>query len=78
MGLRRPPISVDAVIFDLDGVLIDSEPAWASVRERLTRESGGRWHEGAQEEMMGMSSSEGWRQIYPAAVACALGDLATS
>jgi HAD superfamily hydrolase (TIGR01509 family) len=31
---------------------------WASVRERLTRESGGRWHEGAQEEMMGMSSGE--------------------
>ena len=55
-GLRRPAISIDAVIFDLDGVLIDSEPAWASVREQLTRESGGRWHEGAQEEMMGMSS----------------------
>jgi HAD superfamily hydrolase (TIGR01509 family) len=55
---RRPPISIDAVIFDLDGVLIDSESAWASVREQLTRESGGRWHQGAQEEMMGMSSSE--------------------
>ena len=49
---------IDAVIFDLDGVLIDSESAWASVREQLTRESGGRWHQGAQEEMMGMSSSE--------------------
>ena len=46
------------MIFDLDGVLLDSEPAWASVREQLTRESGGRWHEGAQEEMMGMSSTE--------------------
>ena len=46
------------MIFDLDGVLIDSESAWASVREQLTRESGGRWHQGAQEEMMGMSSSE--------------------
>jgi HAD superfamily hydrolase (TIGR01509 family) len=46
------------VIFDLDGVLIDSESAWASAREQLTRESGGRWHEGAQEEMMGMSSTE--------------------
>jgi HAD superfamily hydrolase (TIGR01509 family) len=39
-------------------VLIDSEPAWTEVREQLTRESGGRWHEGAQEEMMGMSSTE--------------------
>jgi HAD superfamily hydrolase (TIGR01509 family) len=60
----EPPVSIDAVIFDLDGVLIDSESAWASVRERLTRESGGRWHEGAQEEMMGMSSSEWSRYMH--------------
>jgi HAD superfamily hydrolase (TIGR01509 family) len=52
------------VIFDLDGVLIDSEAAWASAREQLTRESGGRWHEGAQEEMMGMSSTEWSRYMH--------------
>jgi HAD superfamily hydrolase (TIGR01509 family) len=52
------------VIFDLDGVLIDSEPAWASVREQLVRNSGGRWHEGAQEEMMGMSSTEWSRYMH--------------
>jgi HAD superfamily hydrolase (TIGR01509 family) len=51
-------MKIAAVIFDLDGVLIDSESAWASVREQLTRDSGGRWHAGAQEEMMGMSSTE--------------------
>jgi HAD superfamily hydrolase (TIGR01509 family) len=44
--------------------LIDSEPAWASVREQLTRESGGRWHEGAQQEMMGMSSGEWSRYMH--------------
>lgn len=55
---------IDAVIFDLDGVLIDSEHAWASVREQLTRDSGGRWHESAQEEMMGMSSSEWSRYMH--------------
>jgi HAD superfamily hydrolase (TIGR01509 family) len=38
--------------------LVDSEPVWARVREDFTRESGGRWHEGAAEEMMGMSSVE--------------------
>lgn len=37
---------------------MDSEPVWARVREDFTRESGGRWHEGAAEEMMGMSSVE--------------------
>lgn len=47
-----------AVIFDLDGVLVDSEPAWSEVRERVTRDLGGRWHDGAQLEMMGMSSHE--------------------
>jgi HAD superfamily hydrolase (TIGR01509 family) len=52
------------VIFDLDGVLIDSESAWASVREELTRESGGKWHQGAQEEMMGMSSREWSRHMH--------------
>jgi HAD superfamily hydrolase (TIGR01509 family) len=57
-------ISLNAVIFDLDGVLIDSESAWASVREQLTRDSGGCWREGAQEEMMGMSSSEWSRYMH--------------
>jgi HAD superfamily hydrolase (TIGR01509 family) len=39
-------------------VLIDSETVWGSVREQVTRESGGRWHDPAQQEMMGMSSQE--------------------
>ena len=42
----------------LDGVLLDSEHVWDEVREELTRERGGRWHKGAQREMMGMSSLE--------------------
>ena len=39
-------------------MLIDSETVWGSVREQVTRESGGRWHDQAQQEMMGMSSQE--------------------
>jgi len=49
---------IEAVVFDLDGVLLDSEHVWDEVREKLTRERGGRWHEGAQRQMMGMSSLE--------------------
>ena len=49
---------IQAVAFDLDGVLLDSEELWDEVRERLARERGGRWHEGAQADMMGMSSRE--------------------
>ena len=51
-------MSVQAVIFDLDGVLLDSEHLWDEVREQLARERGGRWHERAQAAMMGMSSTE--------------------
>jgi HAD superfamily hydrolase (TIGR01509 family) len=50
-----------AVVFDMDGVLIDSEQVWDDVRETLARERGGRWHPGAQRDMMGMSSVE-WSQ----------------
>jgi HAD superfamily hydrolase (TIGR01509 family) len=48
----------EAVVFDLDGLLLDTEQVWDEVREALTRERGGRWHERAQADMMGMSSTE--------------------
>ena len=52
---------IEAVVFDLDGVLLDSEQIWDEVREQLAHERGGRWHDGAQRAMMGMSSTE-WSQ----------------
>ena len=50
--------SIEAVVFDLDGVLIDSEHVWDEARQRLAEERGGRWHEWASRDMMGMSSVE--------------------
>src|SRR4051795_2293542 len=55
---------VEAVVFDLDGVLVDSEAVWDDVRERFTEENGGRWHEDAQRDMMGMSSLEWSRYMH--------------
>jgi HAD superfamily hydrolase (TIGR01509 family) len=55
---------IEAVIFDLDGVLIDSEPTWNSAREQLVRERGGTWREEATREMMGMSSPEWSRHMH--------------
>jgi HAD superfamily hydrolase (TIGR01509 family) len=47
-----------AIIFDLDGVLLDSEQRWNEAKEALVREAGGTWLEKAPEVMMGMSSPE--------------------
>ena len=55
---------IAAVVFDLDGVVIDSEQVWDEVREAYVRERGGRWHEGAQAAMMGMSSPEWSRYVH--------------
>ena len=49
---------IDAVVFDLDGVLVDSEGAWSQARERVVREHGGTWPPGATKAMLGMSSPE--------------------
>ena len=54
---------IDAVVFDLDGLLIDTEQVWDEVREEFVRERGGRWHERAQADMMGMSSNEWSRYL---------------
>jgi HAD superfamily hydrolase (TIGR01509 family) len=55
---------IDAVVFDLDGVILDSEELWDEVREGLARERGGRWSEQAQADMMGMSSTEWSRYLH--------------
>jgi HAD superfamily hydrolase (TIGR01509 family) len=52
-----------AVIFDMDGVLVDSEAVWDDVRKRFVEQRGGQWHEGAQRDMMGMSSVEWSRYV---------------
>ena len=58
------PGSLEAVVFDLDGVLIESEEIWDEVRERYVRERGGRYDDEAQRAMMGMSSTEWSRYIH--------------
>src|SRR5579862_7655968 len=54
---------IEAVVFDMDGVLVDSEPVWERVRRKLVAERGGRWPDDAQDRMMGMSTAEWSRYI---------------
>jgi HAD superfamily hydrolase (TIGR01509 family) len=49
---------IEAVVFDMDGVLIDSEPVWERVRRQLVADLGGHWPSEAQDAMMGMSTAE--------------------
>jgi HAD superfamily hydrolase (TIGR01509 family) len=47
-----------AIVFDLDGVLVDSERVWDEVRQRLVADRGGRWPADATTAMQGMSTPE--------------------
>jgi HAD superfamily hydrolase (TIGR01509 family) len=50
--------TVEAVVFDLDGVIVDSEQVWDEVRELYVREAGGTYTDQSARDMMGMSSPE--------------------
>ena len=54
---------IEAVVFDLDGVLIDSEPVWEQVRRQVVASRGGHWADDAQQRIMGMSTGEWARYL---------------
>jgi HAD superfamily hydrolase (TIGR01509 family) len=58
---------IRAVVFDLDGVLLQSEEVWDEVRERFVRDRGGRYDAEIQRAMMGMSSTEWSRFLHETA-----------
>ncbi|HEY6744972.1 MAG TPA: HAD family phosphatase [Mycobacteriales bacterium] len=47
-----------AIVFDLDGVLVDSERVWDSVRQQVVADRGGHWPAEATTAMQGMSTPE--------------------
>ena len=55
---------IEAVVFDLDGVLLDTEELWDEARREIAEERGGHWRPDAQRAMMGMSSPEWSRYMH--------------
>ena len=49
---------IAAVVFDLDGVLIDSEETWSRVRGEVVTRHGGEWTEADQRNVMGDNSRQ--------------------
>lgn len=80
MGYNRPPRGrkliaqgravdtkpqvVQALVFDMDGVLVDTERDWDAARRQVAEASGGRWHRDATTDMMGMSAPEWSRYMH--------------
>ena len=56
-------LMIEAVVFDLDGVIVDSEPVWEQVRRQVVAEHGGHWPPEAQQRLMGMSTGEWARYL---------------
>jgi len=56
--------ALEAVVFDMDGVLVDSEEIWDEARRTLALEQGLAWPKSAQRDMMGMSSLEWSRYMH--------------
>jgi HAD superfamily hydrolase (TIGR01509 family) len=55
---------IDAVVFDLDGLLVQSEEIWDRARRDVVADAGGRWSSDATAAMMGMSSREWSRFLH--------------
>ena len=55
---------IEAVVFDLDGVLVQSEELWDEARRDLAKEHDVDWPDDATAAMMGMSSKEWSRYVH--------------
>lgn len=55
--MGQPPAQL-CVVFDMDGVIVDSEPLWVRARKDLVRQAHSRWIPEAETAMMGISSEQ--------------------
>lgn len=51
-------MTIEAIIFDMDGLLVDSEPVWDKARSSMAAEAGKEWNEKDHRAVMGVSTEE--------------------
>jgi len=49
---------IEGIIFDVDGLLVDSEPCWTEARRQLAAETGQAWTDADRRACMGVSTRE--------------------
>jgi HAD superfamily hydrolase (TIGR01509 family) len=49
---------IEAIIFDMDGLLVDSEPVWDRARKSMADEAGKDWNKEDHKAVMGVSTDE--------------------
>ena len=54
---------LDAVLWDMDGTLMDSEPHWLAAERELSAEHGGTWDESLAKELIGLPLSVSAEQL---------------
>lgn len=64
---------IEAIIFDLDGVIVESEEVWDRVRRRFTEAHGGSWRQDSSPHMQGLSTRE-WAHYLTAELGVRLTD----
>lgn len=58
-----PPFMPEAVVFDLDGLLVDSEDAWRRATQRVVQDLDGRWDDAIHRLLLGSGPEEAARVL---------------
>lgn len=56
--ITYPSVSIETIIFDLDGIILNTEEMWNSVRHDFALAHGGHWDEHDQPAVMGANSMQ--------------------
>ncbi|WP_288819143.1 HAD family phosphatase, partial [uncultured Micrococcus sp.] len=68
MPASPQPRLPDAVLWDMDGTLVDTEPLWNEAQRELVADHGGTWTQQLAESLVGQALDVGARRLQAAGV----------